>query len=229
MPPAELVAPVAASSRARWRQVCWRRVPYAVTPYRAERAVVADPSRRRPDRPRAVRDIRRVGLPVLPPEDWNEPLSARLARRVSERACSGRGRDRGRDERRFDVRQHQRLCVLPRSLAAAHRMSTCVTCASRRSAVAVHTPPVARISLGEPRPRCSAPRRCSCCTRLRVRGVHAAIVSRSSRAPAMENEVRNTLSSLPPKAVVLGSDSELDVGFRYLQLARGERPDVLWR
>ncbi len=45
----------------------------------------------------------------------------------------------------------------------------------------------------------------------------------------MENEVRNTLSSLPPKAVVLGSDSELDVGFRYLQLARGERPDVLWR
>jgi Protein of unknown function (DUF2723) len=47
-------------------------------------------------------------------------------------------------------------------------------------------------------------------------------------SPAMENEVRNTLSSLPPNAVVLGRDSELDVGFRYLQLACGERPDVLY-
>ncbi len=47
-------------------------------------------------------------------------------------------------------------------------------------------------------------------------------------SPAMENEVRNTLSSLPPNAVVLGPDSELDVGFRYLQLACGERPDVMY-
>lgn len=47
-------------------------------------------------------------------------------------------------------------------------------------------------------------------------------------SPAMESEVRNTLSSLPPNSVVLGSDSELDVGFRYLQLACGERLDVMY-
>jgi len=46
-------------------------------------------------------------------------------------------------------------------------------------------------------------------------------------SPAMENEVRNTLSSLPPNAVVLGRDSELDVRFRYLQPACGEPPDGL--
>lgn len=45
-------------------------------------------------------------------------------------------------------------------------------------------------------------------------------------SPAMELEVRNTLRSLPQGAVVLGSVDELDVGIRYLQLARGERPDV---
>jgi hypothetical protein len=47
-------------------------------------------------------------------------------------------------------------------------------------------------------------------------------------SPAMEYEVRNTLRSLPPNAVVLGRDSELDVGVRYLQLARGERTDVTY-
>lgn len=47
-------------------------------------------------------------------------------------------------------------------------------------------------------------------------------------SPAMENEIRNTLSSLPQNAIVLGPDSELDVGIRYLQLARGERRDVLY-
>lgn len=45
-------------------------------------------------------------------------------------------------------------------------------------------------------------------------------------SPAMELEVRNTLRSLPHGAVVLGTVDELDVGIRYLQLARGERPDV---
>jgi hypothetical protein len=47
-------------------------------------------------------------------------------------------------------------------------------------------------------------------------------------SPAMEYEVRNTLSSLPPNAIVLGRDDELDVGVRYLQLALGERPDVMY-
>jgi hypothetical protein len=45
--------------------------------------------------------------------------------------------------------------------------------------------------------------------------------------------VRNTLASMPPDAVILAGDvDEMDVGIRYLQLARGERPDVLflrWR
>ncbi len=47
-------------------------------------------------------------------------------------------------------------------------------------------------------------------------------------SPAMELAVRNTLRSLPPQAVVIGVIDELDVGFRYLQLARGERPDVVF-
>jgi hypothetical protein len=45
---------------------------------------------------------------------------------------------------------------------------------------------------------------------------------------AMELEVRNTLESLPPDSVIFGSIDELDVGTRYLQLARGIRPDVLF-
>jgi hypothetical protein len=45
--------------------------------------------------------------------------------------------------------------------------------------------------------------------------------------PAMENGARGTLRGLPPDAVVFTVTDELDVGFRYLQLARGERPDVL--
>ena len=53
------------------------------------------------------------------------------------------------------------------------------------------------------------------------------------RTPAMENMVRNTLASMPADAVILaGGVDELDVGIRYLQLARGERLDVLflrWR
>ncbi len=48
------------------------------------------------------------------------------------------------------------------------------------------------------------------------------------QSPAMELEVRNTLGTLPPSAVVLGMDGELDVGFRYLQLACGLRPDVMY-
>ena len=48
------------------------------------------------------------------------------------------------------------------------------------------------------------------------------------RTPAMENMVRNTLASMPPDAVILAGDvDELDVGVRYLQLACGERRDVL--
>jgi hypothetical protein len=53
------------------------------------------------------------------------------------------------------------------------------------------------------------------------------------RTPAMENMVRNTLESMPQDAVILaGGVDELDVGIRYMQLARGERLDVLflrWR
>ena len=63
---------------------------------------------------------------------------------------------------------------------------------------------------------------------LMVSAIRALPYLQRFHSPAMENEVRNTLSSLPPKAVVLGSDSELDVGVRYLQLARGERPDVMY-
>jgi hypothetical protein len=49
------------------------------------------------------------------------------------------------------------------------------------------------------------------------------------RTPAMENIVRNTLRSMPPNAVIMAPIvDELDVGTRYLQLARGERPDVLF-
>jgi len=45
--------------------------------------------------------------------------------------------------------------------------------------------------------------------------------------PAMENGARGTLRGLPANAVVFTVTDELDVGFRYLQLTRGERPDVL--
>jgi hypothetical protein len=47
-------------------------------------------------------------------------------------------------------------------------------------------------------------------------------------SPAMELEVRNTLESLPTAAVIFGSIDELDVGIRYLQLARDVRTDVLF-
>lgn len=53
------------------------------------------------------------------------------------------------------------------------------------------------------------------------------------RTPAMEYIARNTLRSMPPDAVIMAATAdELDVGIRYLQLTRGERPDVLffrWR
>lgn len=53
------------------------------------------------------------------------------------------------------------------------------------------------------------------------------------RTPAMEYIARNTLRSMPPNAVIMAATvDELDVGIRYLQLTRGERPDVLffrWR
>jgi len=53
------------------------------------------------------------------------------------------------------------------------------------------------------------------------------------RTPAMEYMAQNTLRSMPPNAVIMAAAvDELDVGIRYLQLTRGERPDVLffrWR
>jgi len=51
---------------------------------------------------------------------------------------------------------------------------------------------------------------------------------RRFRSPAMEYEIRNTLASLPPNAVVIGGVDELEVGFHYLQLACGERRDVTY-
>ena len=44
----------------------------------------------------------------------------------------------------------------------------------------------------------------------------------------MELSVRNVLASLPQNAVVFGSTDEFDVGTRYLQLAVGLRPDVVF-
>lgn len=49
------------------------------------------------------------------------------------------------------------------------------------------------------------------------------------RTPAMEYMARNTLRSMPANAVIMAPIvDELDVGIRYLQLTRGERPDVLF-
>ena len=47
-------------------------------------------------------------------------------------------------------------------------------------------------------------------------------------SPAMELQVRNTLRTLPRDAIVIGRDDALDVGFRYVQLACGVRPDVTY-
>ncbi len=52
-----------------------------------------------------------------------------------------------------------------------------------------------------------------------VAGIHS---------PAMERGVQNLLGSLPPSSVVLGQGDDLHVGVRYLQLARGVRPDVAY-
>ncbi len=47
--------------------------------------------------------------------------------------------------------------------------------------------------------------------------------------PAMENAARNTLRSLPPRAVVMSNVADdLDVATRYLQLTEDERTDVLY-
>ena len=47
-------------------------------------------------------------------------------------------------------------------------------------------------------------------------------------SPAVEQEVRNTLASLPPGAVVIGDSDDLAGGITYVQLALGERPDVVY-
>jgi hypothetical protein len=46
-------------------------------------------------------------------------------------------------------------------------------------------------------------------------------------SPAMERAVRNTLTTLPPDAVILGVIDEVDVGAHYLQLTEGLRRDVV--
>ncbi|HEV7554945.1 MAG TPA: DUF2723 domain-containing protein [Kofleriaceae bacterium] len=46
-------------------------------------------------------------------------------------------------------------------------------------------------------------------------------------SPAMENGVRGMLEAFPDHAIVLTTTDEYDVGIHYLQLARGERDDVL--
>jgi Protein of unknown function (DUF2723) len=48
------------------------------------------------------------------------------------------------------------------------------------------------------------------------------------RTPAMDYEVRNTLTSLPQNAVVIGAVDELDVGTHYLQIACNVRPDITY-
>lgn len=61
-----------------------------------------------------------------------------------------------------------------------------------------------------------------------------AIASRSlphiarSHTPAVEQLVRNTLRSLEPNAVVIGTSDELKSGTYYLQLLEGERTDVFY-
>ncbi|HEX7841650.1 MAG TPA: hypothetical protein VF469_29475, partial [Kofleriaceae bacterium] len=47
-----------------------------------------------------------------------------------------------------------------------------------------------------------------------------------THSPAMELGVQNLLRSLPRDAIAVVSDDDQCIGGRYLQLARGERPDV---
>jgi hypothetical protein len=62
-----------------------------------------------------------------------------------------------------------------------------------------------------------------------VAGALASVDVARYRTPAMENMAKNTLRSMPPNAVIMAPIvDELDVGIRYLQLARGERNDVLF-
>ena len=62
----------------------------------------------------------------------------------------------------------------------------------------------------------------------------AAIAGRSlghivrAHAPAVEEQVRNTLRSLPERAVVIGATDDLKSGIAYLQLIQSERTDVFY-
>ena len=46
-------------------------------------------------------------------------------------------------------------------------------------------------------------------------------------SPAVEQNVRNMLASLPPRAVVIVAEDDLDFGSSYVEMMLGERPDVL--
>jgi hypothetical protein len=59
-------------------------------------------------------------------------------------------------------------------------------------------------------------------------GVRALPYLARFQSPALENEVTWVISTAPPGAIMIGRDDELDVGARYVQLARGIRPDVTY-
>jgi hypothetical protein len=62
----------------------------------------------------------------------------------------------------------------------------------------------------------------------------AAIAGRSlghivrAHAPAVEQQVRNTMRSLPPRSVVIGATDDLKAGIAYLQLVENERTDIFY-
>src|SRR5262249_13400875 len=47
-------------------------------------------------------------------------------------------------------------------------------------------------------------------------------------SPAVDEEARNLLASLPPNAVVIGADDDVYYGTMYVQLVDHVRPDVLY-
>jgi hypothetical protein len=47
-----------------------------------------------------------------------------------------------------------------------------------------------------------------------------------ARSPAIEQSLKNSLRTLPPNAVLIGTPDELNFGMAYLQGVLGERPDV---
>ena len=49
-----------------------------------------------------------------------------------------------------------------------------------------------------------------------------------AHVPAVDQLVRNTLRSLEPRAVVIGTADDMKAGMAYLQLVEGERPDVFY-